>query len=915
MQILLKYEKHFGLIVFVCAFLLYANTIWNKYNMDDELVTVNHRNTSRGLSAVSDIFKQYYYEDDMGYKYEYRPITHLSFAIEHEFLGESPHISHAINVLLYALGCFLLFVFLRKLLPQNLKLLAWIATLLFVFHPIHTEVVASIKNRDEILAMIFGMMSGILLLNAHKEKKYWLSIFAAGFFLLALLSKPTIFPFLMIFPIGLMFFDNLKFKELLYLVLPLGIAGYVSVHLIYDNDQSFLIYTAISAVLATYVFLNIEIIYSFLKEIFLKAIRAMVDLGKGSIKSMEEESLDFDVFLKFKFYTAPLHYFFGIVALAVFLVNLNLEIFSYYYSLIFYALLFLLSPSKKALFFTTIIVWVSLIFSFTIFKDIQGNWEGVLIGINMLALLRINTTKYILYTLFFTLSMFILSILFYEREDILSASLTNIVLIVLLIASIKDSLKVKKFLFVLIVFLISINLVNGSIFQLLLIIGSISSLFYKKWSFSKPLHLFSIIILLMFVGVNSISIYEEFKLVLKDSKSLVEKNVPQENTSISFERPLNFVESPVHAQSPIEEKVATGALVFGKYLKKVLLPYPMGFYYGYAYITPQKFDNKKNFILLSFAIILLGLFLFAFFKKYYVIAFGLLIYLSTISQVLGIFYPIPGVMGDRFLFLPSLGFSLVFACLIFKLINHKYKKVGYRILIIVLLAYSFITIQRNSQWKDRITLFEADIEYLNESAQAQALLGYAYMQKVTENPTISDIAYNELVLKAKKQFEKAIQIYPDFVNWWYDKSRIEAELGLIDESLNSLKKSISLDEGFLPDPYFNIANIYFYKGEYQDAIYYYNETIKWGYNDPVVYNSIAASYIELGNLNAAESILLEGFNIYPNNYDINFNLGLTYMDLNNLSLALRYLENAQRLNPNSKDLNSMIEDVKKEIPN
>ena len=421
--------------------------------------------------------------------------------------------------------------------------------------------------------------------------------------------------------------------------------------------------------------------------------------------------------------------------------------------------------------------------------------------------------------------------------------------------------------------------------------------------------------MLMFIAINVSLIFEEFKIPPEENKVNNEVAASTEISNINFERPLNFVESPIHAQSSSEEKIATGALVFGKYLKKVLLPYPMGFYYGYAYITPQKFDNIKNYILLSFAIVLIGLFLFSFFKKYYVIAFGLLTYLSTISQVLGVFYPIPGVIGDRFLFLPSLGFSIVLAWFIFKIINSKYEKVGYSILMIVLLVYSFITIQRNFQWKDRITLFEADIEYLSESAQAQALLGYAYMQKANENPSISEKVYNELALKAKTQFEKAIQIYPDFVNWWYDKSRIEGELGLLDDALASLKKSISLDEGFLPDPYFNIANIYFYKGAYQDAIYYFNETIKWGYNEPVVYNSIAASYIELGNMSAAESILLEGYSLYPNNFDVNINLGLVYMDLNNLSLALRYLENAQRLNPNSQDLNALIEDVKKEIPN
>jgi hypothetical protein len=95
--------KFYPLIVFVLALVLYSNTIPNEYNLDDVLVTKNHRNTAKGLSAWKEILNEFYYEDDMGYQYGYRPVTHLSFALEHQLFGESPHISHSVNVLFYGL--------------------------------------------------------------------------------------------------------------------------------------------------------------------------------------------------------------------------------------------------------------------------------------------------------------------------------------------------------------------------------------------------------------------------------------------------------------------------------------------------------------------------------------------------------------------------------------------------------------------------------------------------------------------------------------------------------------------------------------------------------------------------------------------------------------------------------------------
>jgi hypothetical protein len=146
-------------LLFLFSFVIYVNTIPNDYNLDDELVTQNHRLTSKGISAIPEIFTSPYYEDKAGYKYEYRPIVLISFAIEHTFFGDNPHVSHFFNVLLYSLLCVLFFQTLKLAFSSHKDLFPLIAALLFAAHPIHTEVVASIKNRDEIFALIFGLLS------------------------------------------------------------------------------------------------------------------------------------------------------------------------------------------------------------------------------------------------------------------------------------------------------------------------------------------------------------------------------------------------------------------------------------------------------------------------------------------------------------------------------------------------------------------------------------------------------------------------------------------------------------------------------------------------------------------------------------------------------------------------------------
>lgn len=75
------------------------------------------------------------------------------------------------------------------------------------------------------------------------------------------------------------------------------------------------------------------------------------------------------------------------------------------------------------------------------------------------------------------------------------------------------------------------------------------------------------------------------------------------------------------------------------------------------------------------------------------------------------------------------------------------------------------------------------------------------------------------------------------------------------EALASLLKSVELEEEFLLDPYFNIANIYSQKWYYEKAIFYYYETIKWGYSSPEIFNAIASNYSKLNNISFANMAL------------------------------------------------------------
>ena len=190
------------LLLGATAFLLYANTLGHDYVLDDDLALRLHQNVSRGLAGIGDIFAAPYREGCFG-GCLYRPLTLTTFAIEWAFAPNKPFMGHLMNVLWFAATALLLYGTLRQLLHRQSPVLAFAATLLFVAHPLHTEVVANIKSRDEILCLFFIVLSINLFarnLTAQTGRSKWL-VGAAFAYLCALLSKESAITALPVFPL------------------------------------------------------------------------------------------------------------------------------------------------------------------------------------------------------------------------------------------------------------------------------------------------------------------------------------------------------------------------------------------------------------------------------------------------------------------------------------------------------------------------------------------------------------------------------------------------------------------------------------------------------------------------------------------------------------------------------------------
>lgn len=214
-------------IIALFGFSLYNNSIENEYVLDDFSVIKENYLVKQGISAIPLILKTPYrygywsYRDNL-----YRPISLVTFAMEWEYFPENPHVSHFINVLFFSICGIFLFVLLCKLFPANF-IIPFVCSILFVAHPIHTEVVANIKSRDEIFTLFFLLLTWLCALKYLEKKSLILLAASCINFLLALLSKESGITFFALVPVTVYYFTKTSFKNYLPLFVSMSIVAVI----------------------------------------------------------------------------------------------------------------------------------------------------------------------------------------------------------------------------------------------------------------------------------------------------------------------------------------------------------------------------------------------------------------------------------------------------------------------------------------------------------------------------------------------------------------------------------------------------------------------------------------------------------------------------------------------------------------
>jgi len=186
------------LVVAGLAAALYLNTTDNGFVFDDRFKIGEERPSEKLADPrlarfdLGELFTTNYWGTYSPSDGLYRPLVNLVYALDYANYGLRPAGYHFVNVLFHALDAVLVLLLATRLFRARFP--AFAAALLFAAHPIHTEAVANVVGRAELMAFGFSIAALLAFLRGREGGGLRWHAASAVLYSLALLSKETAAP-------------------------------------------------------------------------------------------------------------------------------------------------------------------------------------------------------------------------------------------------------------------------------------------------------------------------------------------------------------------------------------------------------------------------------------------------------------------------------------------------------------------------------------------------------------------------------------------------------------------------------------------------------------------------------------------------------------------------------------------------
>lgn len=307
------------------------------------------------------------------------------------------------------------------------------------------------------------------------------------------------------------------------------------------------------------------------------------------------------------------------------------------------------------------------------------------------------------------------------------------------------------------------------------------------------------------------------------------------------------------------ERLAMSFELFLRYLGKLIWPWPLSWDYSFRHFDWHGWLNWKSIIGLA-VFVSLVVWVVKNIKKPGLSGFAAFFFLLSITLYLQVIFLLEATFAERFLFIPSIAFALVLA-----LVWQKHAAVKWT-LVLGLALWAGIVWQRNGEWKNSLTLFEADLEKVPNSMRANSALAYALYEKA--------IAMQEpdarLLERSAELYRTAVNLYGKDATTWYNYGLCVLAQGDYTMAEICFAESLRLNpKNSLAHN--NLGNIKYLKGEHEQAKEYYRRASELDPLNSEAWSNLGAEYLLFKQNDSAAFALEKALKLDPGNEDIRYN--------------------------------------------
>jgi Flp pilus assembly protein TadD len=224
------------------------------------------------------------------------------------------------------------------------------------------------------------------------------------------------------------------------------------------------------------------------------------------------------------------------------------------------------------------------------------------------------------------------------------------------------------------------------------------------------------------------------------------------------------------------------------------------------------------------------------------VAFAALFPLLTLALTSNLLFPIGTIRGERLLYLPSVGWSLLVAVLIHAVARRTMRSALFALVVGVwIAALAGRTWIRNADWRDDMTLHRQTVHAAPFSAKARLNYGIA-LQRAGQHAA------------ALAQFQKALALYP-----WEEAAangigRALEQSGRPAEAEAWYVKALEIEPAYRP-AHSNLCRLYLAKQRYAEAAAACRRGLRLDPTDANLLKGLGASLLGAGDADKAQAVL------------------------------------------------------------